>query len=58
MVAKFEAKELQNTPLRIKFKQMLSIFKLGIGLTANNKQRSNQEAVAARHRWCLLKAGY
>lgn len=57
-VAKLENKELQRTPLRIKFKQILSIFKLGIGLNIVKKRTTDEQTIKVRARWCLLKAGH
>lgn len=55
-VAKLEEKELRNTPLRVKFKQILSAFKLGVGLGLVKKQTTDKQTIEVRNRWCLLKA--
>lgn len=57
-VAKLENEELQRTSLRVKFKQILSIFKLGVGLNIVKKRITDEQTIRVRARWCLLKAGH
>lgn len=57
-VAKLEEKELRNTPSRVKFRQILSVFKLGVGLGLAKKQTTDKQTIEVRNRWCLLKAGH
>ena len=52
-VAEREALLLQQTSLKTKFKQILSIFKLGVGLGLNRK--CDDDTSPVRLRWALLK---
>lgn len=56
-VAKIENEELRRTSQRMKFRQIISIFNLGIGLGVAKKYPTDEQTIKARARWCLLKAG-
>lgn len=56
-VAKLEEKELRSASLQVKFKQILSAFKLGVGLGLVRKQTTDKQTIEVRNRWRLLKAG-
>ncbi len=57
-VNRLENEELQRTSLHVKFKQILSIFKLGVGLNIVKKRITDEQTIRVRARWCLLKAGH
>lgn len=57
-VAKIETLELRRTPLRFKFKQIISVFQLGVGLNVVKNNVTDSDVAGVRSRWCILKAGY
>ncbi len=54
-VAKLENKEMQRASLRVKFKQILSIFKLGVGLNIVKKRITDEQTIRVMARGRLLK---
>ena len=57
-VARVEEVELLSLSPRMKFRQVLAVFKLGVDLGMTEDPATVEELLEVRSRWCVLKAGY